>query len=110
MRVISWRRLILRRRKNSDIKHAFDNIPYLRRGAQNLPQNSPERLERLRYSKGIISYEDQIINADPITISNSLAAIEFSLEIIPSAEPETWLRKQKVIVAIGLWGRYNAVC
>jgi ATP-dependent DNA helicase RecG len=56
-------------------------------------------LERLRYSKGIISYEDQIINADPITISNSLAAIEFSLEIIPSAEPETWLRKQKLIVA-----------
>ena len=65
--------------KTADIKADFDNTPYLRRGAQNLPQNSPEKLERLKYSKGIISYEDQIVNADPSTISNSSATIEFLL-------------------------------
>src|ERR1700751_4528102 len=36
-----------------------------RRGAQNLPQDTAEKIERLKYSKGIASFEDQKINSDP---------------------------------------------
>jgi ATP-dependent DNA helicase RecG len=83
--------------KTLDIRHASDGVAYLRRGAQNLPQDTPEKIERLKYSKGIASFEDQKINSDPTQISNSLAIIEFALEIIPTAEPDAWLRKQHLI-------------
>ncbi len=85
--------------KTADIRYASNKIAYLRRGAQNLPQDTAEKLERLKHSKGLISFEDQIVNGEPSTISNSLATIEFALEIIPTSEPDSWLRKQKLIVS-----------
>jgi len=85
--------------KTADIRYASNKIAYLRRGAQNLPQDTAEKLDRLKYSKGLISFEDQIVNGEPSTISNSLATIEFALEIILTSEPDSWLRKQKLIVS-----------
>ncbi len=85
--------------KTPDIRIASDGKVYLRRGAQNLPQDTDEKLQRLKFSKGIMSFEDQILNTDPTTISNSIATIEFSFEVIPTAEPDFWLRKQKLIVS-----------
>jgi ATP-dependent DNA helicase RecG len=84
--------------KTGDIRNASDGIAYLRRGAQNLPQNTPEKLERLRLDKGIKSFEDHTLATDPSDITNSVAVIDFILDIVPSAEPEGWLRKQKLIV------------
>jgi ATP-dependent DNA helicase RecG len=84
--------------KTPDIRNASDGIAYLRRGAQNLPQDTAEKIERLKYSKGIISFEDQKLNTNYAQISNSLAIIEFALEIIPTAEPDIWLKKQHLIV------------
>ncbi len=84
--------------KTVDIRKASDGIAYLRRGAQNLPQDTNEKLTRLKYSKGITSFEDEKINSEITSITNSLAMIEFALEIIPTAEPDIWLRKQKLIV------------
>jgi ATP-dependent DNA helicase RecG len=38
--------------KSSDIKAASDDVVYLRRGAQNLPQDTPEKLDRLEARQG----------------------------------------------------------
>jgi len=38
--------------KTADIRYASNKIAYLRRGAQNLPQDTAEKLDRLKYSKG----------------------------------------------------------
>lgn len=84
--------------KTPDIRTASDGVPYLRRGSQSLPQDTSDKLERLKLDKGIKSYEDQTLNADASDISNSSAIIEFMLETIPSAEPDAWLKKQKLIV------------
>lgn len=84
--------------KTTDVKVASDGIPYIRRGAQNLPQKTAEEVRRLELNKGIHSYEDEILNVDPGEIENSAKVIEFLLEIVPRAEPEPWLRKQKVII------------
>jgi ATP-dependent DNA helicase RecG len=84
--------------KTSDIRNASDGIAYLRRGAQNLPQDTPEKLDRLKLDKGIKSFEDQTLATDASEITNSLAIIDFMLYIVPSAEPEAWLRKQKLIL------------
>lgn len=83
--------------KTPDLRQASDGRVYLRRGAQNLPQTTDEQLARLRFNKGITSFEDHIVNADPEEVTNSAAIIDFMLENVPSAEPQPWLRKQQLI-------------
>ncbi|WP_051978400.1 hypothetical protein [Edaphobacter aggregans] len=38
------------------------------------------------------------MNADPVVLTNSAVSLQFMLEIVPTAEPDAWLRKQQVIV------------
>ncbi|MEH2229194.1 MAG: ATP-binding protein [Nostoc sp.] len=73
-------------------------IPYLRLGAQNLPQDTEEKLARLRLDKGIDSFETSTVKADMEVITNSLPILSFMLRVIPSAEPEQWLKKQQLII------------
>mgnify|MGYP002633781205 CR=1 FL=1 len=84
--------------KSRNIVEATDGIPYLRRGAQNLPQSSDDQLRQLELNKGITSYETETVNADPTTVTNSETTIGFMLEVVPTAEPDDWLRKQQVLV------------
>lgn len=84
-------------RKSRAIVKAADRIPYVRRGAQNLPVNTPEALQTLERNKGITSFENETVNADPVEISNSETIIRFMLDVIPTAEPEPWLRKQQLV-------------
>ena len=84
--------------RNGAITRSTEGIPYIRKGAQKLPVDSEEGLERLRLDKGIASYEDYKVPAEIDTIENSEVTIQFLLEIVPTAEPEPWLRKQRFIV------------
>jgi ATP-dependent DNA helicase RecG len=45
--------------KTQAIMKASNGIPYIRRGAQSLPVDTPEKLRRLEYSKGISSFETE---------------------------------------------------
>jgi ATP-dependent DNA helicase RecG len=85
--------------KSRDIKNASNGTPYVRRGAQNLPVSTPEALERLRRAKGISSHETETLAVDADALTNSEVTIGFMLQIVPEAEPEVWLRKQRLIVA-----------
>ena len=84
--------------RNGTITRSTDGIPYIRKGAQKLPVDTEEGLERLRLDKGIASYEDYKVPAGIDTIENSEVTLGFLLEIVPTAEPEPWLRKQRFIV------------
>ena len=53
---------------------------------------------RIRRNKGITSFETEPVNADKTLITNSTQIIQFMLEVIPTAEPEPWLKKQQVII------------
>ena len=85
-------------RKTRDLKTASNGTVYVRRGAQNLPVDSPERLEILRRDKGLTSFEDEPLNCDQSVIANSEHIIAFMLEVVPTSEPETWLRKQQLLI------------
>jgi len=87
--------------KTPDIRHASDEIFYLRRGAQNLPQKAEQQISRLRFNKGITSYEDHIVKVDVSEVTNSKPILEFMLANIPTAEPLPWLKKQQLIVEEG---------
>ncbi len=84
--------------KSRDVKLASDGKAYIRRGAQNLPITTEEELARLRRNKGIISFEAEPVNVDKEIITNSSTIIEFMLDVVPTAEPETWLKKQQVVI------------
>ncbi len=84
--------------KNRSIKVASDNVVYVRRGAQNLPYTSSEDLARLARNKGLTSFETEPVKADPVLLTNSTVSLGFMLEIVPTAEPDAWLKKQNLIV------------
>lgn len=83
--------------KTREIVRASNGIPYLRRGAQSLPIDTPEKLRRLQLDKGVVSFETETIDVDPELVSNSVVILQFLLDVIPTAEPEPWLRKQLLL-------------
>lgn len=82
--------------KSQDIVAANDGVVYVRRSAQSLPVKGEDALERLKYDKGIKSFEDELLNIDISEVSNSVTIIEFLLSAIPAAEPLEWVQKQRV--------------
>ncbi|WP_353062489.1 ATP-binding protein [Tunturibacter psychrotolerans] len=84
--------------KTTQIKAASGGRVYVRRGAQNLPLITEEELSRLRFNKGIASFENELVQAELDLIMNSVTVIKFMLEIVPTADPSQWLRKQRLIL------------
>jgi ATP-dependent DNA helicase RecG len=84
-------------KKTKAIVKASDGIPYIRRGAQSLPVDTPAKLTTLERNKGITSFENETVSISLDTISNSETIIKFILEVVPTSEPESWLKKQELI-------------
>jgi ATP-dependent DNA helicase RecG len=84
--------------KTRDIKKASDRKVYVRRGAQNLPVENPAHIEILRRDKGLTSFETEPVNYDPTVVTNSEHIIKFMLEVVPTAEPAAWLKKQSLLI------------
>jgi ATP-dependent DNA helicase RecG len=85
-------------RKTKELVYASNGKIYVRRSAQNLPVEGDIAIERLKYDKGIKSFEDELTDVKAEEISNSLTILEFLLDIIPSSEPVQWLSKQQVLL------------
>lgn len=83
--------------KAKEIIFASDGIPYVRKSAQNLPINTPEKLERLKLDKGIESFETKTINIPKEAITDSFSVFDFLFQVIPSTEPEPFLKSQFLI-------------
>ncbi|PMQ04233.1 hypothetical protein DyAD56_16215 [Dyella sp. AD56] len=83
--------------KSREIVFSTEKKAFIRRSAQSLPV-SEGGLERLRYDKGVKSYEDELLNIDTADITNSTTVIDFMLSIVPTGEPDEWLKKQQVII------------
>jgi len=84
-------------RKTKAIVKASDGFPYIRRGAQSLPVDTPAKLAILERNKGITSFENETVPVSLATVCNSEAVIKFILDVVPASEPEAWLRKQELI-------------
>jgi ATP-dependent DNA helicase RecG len=84
-------------RKTKAIVKANDGIPYIRRGAQNLPVDTPQKYTLLERNKGITSFENEPVSVANATVCNSETVIRFILDVVPTSEPEVWLKKQELI-------------
>lgn len=83
--------------RTQTIMRAGDGVPYVRRGAQNLPVTTPEALRRLEYSKGVASFESEPVNTSKELIAESQVTRDFLKHVVPSADPESWLKKQSLL-------------
>lgn len=84
--------------KTQEILVASSGKVHVRRSSQNLPVDGDEAVERLKYDKGIKSFEDEVTAAPIAEIDNSLVLLDFLLEVVPTSEPSEWLTKQRVTV------------
>jgi len=84
--------------RTQEIIKSTDGVAYIRVGAQNLPQSEPEQLQRLEYAKGLISFESHTVPVANELLINSLTTKHFLDSVVPKATPESWLRKQQLIV------------
>ena len=84
-------------KKSRGVVKAKDGIPYIRRGAQSLPVDTPAKLLILQRNKGLVSFENETVGVELSAICNSEPTIKFILEVVPTSEPEPWLRKQELI-------------
>ena len=84
--------------RTQGIVKAADGKAYIRRGAQNLPQETVEELRRLEFSKGVTSFEGHPVSAPKELIVESPITRDYLTHVVPNAEPEAWLRKQSLIL------------
>ena len=83
--------------ESKDILKASNGVVYVRRGAQKQSVKTDEALHRLKLDKGIVSFEDETLNIDLVAITNSETVIDFMLTVVPTGEPDEWLRKQNLL-------------
>jgi hypothetical protein len=62
-----------------------------------LPVDTPSKLTLLERNKGITSFENEPVSVNLDSVCNSETVIKFVLDVVPSSEPELWLRKQELI-------------
>lgn len=75
---------------------ASNGAAYVRKGAQKLPVKD-DALQALKYNKGIISFENELTDAEEEMITNSETVIDFLINVVPTAEPSIWVRKQRLL-------------
>lgn len=83
--------------KAREVIPAANGDVYIRKGAQKLPVKGGEALQALKYSKGIISFENELTDAEEKDITNSETIINFLIDVVPTAEPEQWVKKQRLL-------------
>jgi ATP-dependent DNA helicase RecG len=84
--------------RTQGVVKAADDKTYVRRAAQNLPQETPEELKRLEYTKGVATFEGHPVRIPRNVIVESPIIRDYLKHVVPNAEPEAWLRKQSLIV------------
>jgi len=85
--------------KTQSIIYCSDKkTPYIRKNAQNLPCDTPEKIRQLELDKGISSFENEVIaESDVQDVIESEVFDMFCNNIVPGIDKEQWLKKQKLI-------------
>lgn len=86
--------------KTQSIVYCTDGrIPYVRKGAQNLPCDTPEKIRWLELDKGISSFENEVVaESDLSDVKDSIVWKLFKDNIVPDIDAEAWLKKQRLLV------------
>jgi ATP-dependent DNA helicase RecG len=70
---------------------------FIRVNAGKAKLDSQEKIKRLELDKGIVTFEDEWVNVNIDKIENSLSILNFLINVIPNAEPLTYLNNQELV-------------
>lgn len=79
--------------KAREVIRATDGTVYRRVNAQSMPVKDAA-LDKLKFDKGVLTYEDHAVDIQLSEVANSKAMIGFLVDSVPTGEPEQWLAKQ----------------
>lgn len=84
-------------RKTGDVRFATNQLAYVRLSAQNQVVQG-EALERLKFAKGAVSFEDQLVGrASVADLATSKVTRDFMAQVVPRADAAQWLVKQRLV-------------
>ena len=84
-------------KKVKDIVKSSKGEVFVRVNAGKSKLDSHEKIQRLKFDKGIASFEDEWVDISLNKIENSLSIIRFLINVVPNAEPLTYLNNQELI-------------
>lgn len=86
--------------KTQSIVYCTDGkIPYVRKGAQNLPCDTLEKIRRLELDKGISFFENEVVaESDFSDVDNSAVWEKFKNSIVPDTSTEAWLKNNDCLL------------
>jgi len=70
---------------------------FVRVNAGKIKLDGADKIKRLELDKGVVTFEDEWVNIKPEKIENSLSILNFLINVIPNAEPLTYLNNQELI-------------
>lgn len=83
--------------KVKEIVKSTSEEVFVRVGSGKVKIDTEEKLSRLKLDKGIISFEDEWVEAPLESVENSISMIDFVINVIPSTEPITYLKNQELV-------------
>jgi len=84
-------------KKVKEIVKSSSGDVFVRINAGKVKLRTPEDLKRLELDKGVITFENEWVDVNIEKIENSLSIIHFLINVIPNAEPLTYLNNQELI-------------
>jgi ATP-dependent DNA helicase RecG len=84
-------------KKVKEIVKSSSGEVFVRVNAGKQKIDSPQKFKRLELDKGIVSFENEWVEAPLHAIENSCAIIHFLMNVIPTGEPTAYLNNQELI-------------
>ena len=84
-------------RKVKEIVRSTKEEIFVRLNAGKTKIDTDEKIRQLELDKGIVTFEDEFVNIDLSRIENSHSIINFLINVVPNAEPLTYLNNQELI-------------
>lgn len=84
-------------KKVKEIVRSSNGDVFVRLNAGKAKIKTDEQLRQLELDKGIVTFEDEWVNVELQKIENSVSIISFMMNVVPSAEPLTYLNNKELI-------------
>lgn len=84
-------------RKVKEVVRSTKGEIFIRVNAGKIKVDTDDKLRQLELDKGITTFEDEFVDVDLSKIENSYSIIEFMINVVPTAEPLTYLNNQELV-------------
>ncbi len=84
-------------KKVKEIVKSTKGEVFVRVNAGKAKLDTNDKISRLELDKGIVTFEDEWVNINPQKVENSLSVLNFLINIVPNAEPLTYLNNQELL-------------